>query len=130
SGKTTLLNTLAGRALTGVSVTVLINGTCYQKNMKRKLACVLQEDLFFDNLTVREHLTYTAFLRLPGHYTKHEKLDQVGKIIDTLGLKKCENTKISLISGGEKKHVNIGSELLAGPNLIFLTVGCERDFHN
>ncbi|CAF2066387.1 unnamed protein product [Rotaria magnacalcarata] len=120
SGKTTLLNTLAGRTLTGVSGTILLNGISYEKGMKRKLAYVVQEDLFFDNLTVEEHLTYTALLRLPGHYTKQEKLSQVDKIIDMLGLKNCASTTIALISGGEKKRVNIGTELLTGPNLIFL----------
>lgn len=120
SGKTTLLNTLAGRALTGVSGKILLNGVSYQKRMKRMLAYVLQEDLFFENLTVEEHLTYTALLRLPGHFTKQEKLSQVAEIIDTLGLRKCANTAILLISGGEKKRVNIGTELLTGPNLIFL----------
>lgn len=120
SGKTTLLNTLAGRALTGVSGRILINGIRFKKSMKRKLAYVLQEDLFFDNLTVKEQLTYTALLRLPSHYTRREKLNQVEKITDMLGLKTCENTAIMLISGGEKKRVNIGAELLTGPNLIFL----------
>ncbi|CAF1236559.1 unnamed protein product [Didymodactylos carnosus] len=65
SGKTTLLNTLAGRNLSGVTGDVYFNNVKYQKSMKRKLAYVLQQDLFFESLTVKQQLTYTALLRLP-----------------------------------------------------------------
>ncbi|CAF1221195.1 unnamed protein product [Didymodactylos carnosus] len=120
SGKTTLLNTLAGRALTGVSGDVYYNGIRYKKSMKRKLAYVLQQDLFFESLTVREQLTYTALLRLPNHLTRAQKKDQVEKVIEQLRIQKCANTPIMLISGGEKKRCNIGTELLTNPSLIFL----------
>lgn len=88
--------------------------------MKRKLGYVLQQDIFFNDLTVKQQLTYTALLRLPGHLSKNDKLAQVGRVIDQLGLQKCENTPILLISGGEKKRVNIGTELLTNPSVIFL----------
>ncbi|CAF1311437.1 unnamed protein product [Didymodactylos carnosus] len=120
SGKTTLLNTLAGRNLSGVTGDVYFNNVKYQKSMKRKLAYVLQQDLFFESLTVKQQLTYTALLRLPSNLTRSEKLQQVETIIDTLKIRKCANTPIMLISGGEKKRVNIGTELLTNPNLIFL----------
>jgi len=88
--------------------------------MKRRLAYVLQDDLFFEHLTVQEKLTYTGLLRLPGNLTHKEKLEQVNKIINTLHLENCMTTVISLISGGEKKRVNIGTELLTNPSVIFL----------
>jgi len=88
--------------------------------MKRRLVYVLQDDLFFEHLTVQEQLTYTGLLRLPGNLTHKEKLEQVNKIINTLHLENCMTTVISLISGGEKKRVNIGTELLTNPSVIFL----------
>jgi len=88
--------------------------------MKRRLAYVLQDDLFFEHLTVQEQLTYTELLRLSGNLTHKEKLEQVNKIINTLHLENCMTTVISLISGGEKKRVNIGTELLTNPSVIFL----------
>ena len=88
--------------------------------MKRKLAYVLQQDIFFESLTVKQQLTYTALLRLPNHLSKADKLAQVDDIIDQLGIRKCENTPILLISGGEKKLVNIGTELLTNPSVLFL----------
>jgi ATP-binding cassette subfamily G (WHITE) protein 2 len=88
--------------------------------MKRKLAYVLQQDLFFENLTVKQQLTYTALLRLPNNLSKQDKLVQVEQIIDQLRIQKCANTPIMLVSGGEKKRVNIGTELLTNPSVIFL----------
>ncbi|CAF1071493.1 unnamed protein product [Adineta steineri] len=120
SGKTTLLNTLSGRALNGVTGDIWFNKQRYEKGMKRKLAYVLQQDLFFESLTVKQQLTYTALLRLPNHLSKNDKLAQVEQIIDQLRIRKCENTPIMLISGGEKKRVNIGTELLTNPSVIFL----------
>lgn len=119
-GKTTLLNTLAGRALSGVTGDIWFNNQRYDKAMKRRLAYVLQEDLFFDNLTVKQQLTYTALLRLPNDLSKSDKLAQVERVIDQLRIRKCANTPIKLVSGGEKKRVNIGTELLTNPSVIFL----------
>ncbi|CAF4139106.1 unnamed protein product, partial [Adineta steineri] len=119
-GKTTLLNTLAGRAMNGVSGDIWFNNQRYDKGMKRKLAYVLQQDLFFEPLTVKQQLTYTALLRLPNHLSRKDKLAQVEQIIDQLRIRKCANTPIMLVSGGEKKRVNIGTELLTNPSVIFL----------
>jgi ABC-type multidrug transport system ATPase subunit len=120
SGKTTLLNTLAGRKLAGVTGNIWINNQRFEKSMKRRFAYVLQQDLFFENLTVRQQLTYTALLRLPNTLTHKDKLIQVENIIEQLHLQNCANTPIILISGGEKKRVNIATELLTNPSVIYL----------
>jgi ABC-type multidrug transport system ATPase subunit len=106
--------------LSGVTGDIWFNNQKYDKTMKRKLAYVLQQDLFFESLTVKQQLTYTALLRLPNHLSRKDKLAQVEQIIDQLRIRKCANTPITLISGGEKKRVNIGTELLTNPSIIFL----------
>ena len=119
-GKTTLLNILAGRALNGVAGNIFFNNQPYNKNMKHEVAYVLQQDIFFEKLTVKQQLMYTALLRLPKHLTRKDKLLQVQKIIEQLRLQNCANTLIMLLSGGEKKRVNIGTELLTNPSVILL----------
>jgi ATP-binding cassette subfamily G (WHITE) protein 2 len=106
--------------LNGVTGDIWFNNQRYDRTMKRKFAYVLQQDIFFESLTVKQQLTYTALLRLPNDLSKKDKLAQVEQIIDQLRIRKCANTPIMLISGGEKKRVNIGTELLTNPSVIFL----------
>jgi len=125
SGKTTLLNILAGRLKTGVTGEIEINGRRPGRWSRQLTAYVLQDDTFFTNLTVRETLTYSAYLRLPGTLSFKEKRQRVEDVIQELGLSKCANTIIGGhfvrgVSGGERKRTNIGNELLMNPSLILL----------
>jgi len=123
SGKTSLLDALSGRSIYQEG-TMTVNGIVVEKTMmkkfKRKVAYIKQVDCFFDHLTVRDQLTYTALLRLPSTQTKAEKHSEVNRIIGLLRLNKCADTPIRLLSGGEKKRVNIGTELLTDPQVILL----------
>ena len=90
------------------------------KKLKKRVAYVRQSDLFFGHLTVRDQLTYTALLRLPSTVPKSRKLTEVDRIINRLRLQKCADSPIYMISGGERKRVNIGTELLTDPAIIML----------
>lgn len=119
SGKTTLLNSLhperRGEHCGGL---VTFNGYPMRKSFKRKIAYVLQEDLFYPGLTVNETLTFTARLRLSG--TDASKRQAVADIVETLGLGKCAHSPIMLCSGGEKKRTSIATEMLTDPSLLLL----------
>jgi len=76
-------------------------------------------------MTVRETFRFYADLKLPSHVSKMEKLMKVEGLIDQLGLQKVADSKIGSqfqrgISGGEKKRVAIGCELITDPSIIFL----------
>ncbi|RKO89550.1 P-loop containing nucleoside triphosphate hydrolase protein [Blyttiomyces helicus] len=127
AGKTTLLNTLAGRIgpsdLTGQ---ILVNGAPRSKSTWRKLcAYVEQDDLMYTNLSVFDTLTYSAMLRLPASLPPEAKAERVETIIMQLGLNGCRDTWIGNaehkgISGGERKRVSIGIELVTAPRILFL----------
>jgi len=124
-GKTTLLNILAGRVKKGVTGEVLINGQKPNRTLRRQTAYVLQDDIFFTNLTVRETLTFTAYLKLPRALSWKEKRQRVNEVVQELNIGKCADTIIGGpfargVSGGERKRTNIGNELLANPSLILL----------
>ena len=99
---------------------VAINGRLFSKSMRKLVAYVLQEDIFYEQLTVRQQLTITSHLRLPESVSKEDKASAVDHVIKTLRIKKCQDTKILLVSGGEKKRCNIGTELLTNPSILLL----------
>jgi len=76
--------------------------------MKRMLGFVLQDDIFL-NLTVYQQLLFTGLLRFPGSMSHEEKLKRMDSVIHKLGLDLIRDSPIKVVSGGERKRVNIGS---------------------
>ncbi|KAJ3220188.1 hypothetical protein HDU67_005514 [Dinochytrium kinnereticum] len=127
AGKSTFLNVLAGRVGAGtLTGHITVNGEPRDRSSWRKIsAYVEQQEVMFKNLTVIETLSYGAQLRLSSTTPKEQKAKRVDDIIQELGLLKCKDTKIGDsdlkgISGGEKKRVSIGLELLSQPSILFL----------
>ncbi|RDX77220.1 ABC transporter G family member 22 [Mucuna pruriens] len=126
SGKTTLLNLLGGRLsqpISGGSITY--NDQPYSKFLKSRIGFVTQDDVLFPHLTVKETLTYAARLRLPKTFTKEQKEKRALDVIYELGLERCQDTMIGGsfvrgVSGGERKRVCIGNEIIINPSLLFL----------
>ncbi|EIE22543.1 hypothetical protein COCSUDRAFT_16269, partial [Coccomyxa subellipsoidea C-169] len=127
SGKTTLLSILGGRAPTALTMKgwPSFNGEKLTKRAKRQVGFVLQDDLLYETLTVFETLYYAAMLRLPSTMTSAQKCERVENVILSLGLDKCRDTIVGGffrrgISGGERKRVSVGHELLINPSIILL----------
>ncbi|PFX16850.1 putative white-brown complex homolog protein 30 [Stylophora pistillata] len=128
SGKTTFLNTLSGKAHYGKRTgNIFINDNPVQDLgvLRNITGFVPQEDIMHRKLTVKEVLIYQASLRLPSSISKEEKKKKVKEVLDQLDLAQVKNTKIGDeesrgISGGERKRVNIGMELVTDPKLLFL----------
>jgi ABC-type multidrug transport system ATPase subunit len=86
----------------------------------------MQDDVFFSRLTVRETLDFTAAIRTAGTMGKDEQRSMVDDVVARLRLGKCQHTKIGDqmfdkgISGGERKRLNIGNELLTRPKVLLL----------
>ncbi|KAI3728011.1 hypothetical protein L6452_16636 [Arctium lappa] len=125
SGKTTLLTALGGRLTGKLSGKITYNSRPFSGSMKRRTGFVTQEDVLYPHLTVTETLLFTAMLRLPKSLTQDEKVQHVERVISELGLTRCQNSMIGGplfrgISGGEKKRVSIGQEMLINPSLLLL----------
>ncbi|OAR01316.1 hypothetical protein LLEC1_03743 [Akanthomyces lecanii] len=126
SGKTTLLNTMAERIFSSrlhQQGIVTFNGEVGVQNVRH--AYVMQQDILLPTLTVRETLRYAADLRLPSAMTRKDRWRIVEEVIRELGLKECAETRIGNsqhrgCSGGEKRRVSIGVQLLANPSVLFL----------
>ncbi|XP_073139196.1 ABC transporter G family member 9 isoform X2 [Henckelia pumila] len=125
SGKTTLLTALGGRLGGRLAGNITYNGRPFSNAMKRNTGFVTQDDALYPHLTVAETLVFTALLRLPRTLTKLEKVQQAEAVISQLGLTRCRDSIIGGpllrgVSGGERKRVSIGQELLINPSLILL----------
>ncbi|XP_034677197.1 LOW QUALITY PROTEIN: ABC transporter G family member 14 [Vitis riparia] len=125
SGKTTLLTALGGRLNGKLSGKITYNGQPFSGAVKRRTGFVAQDDVLYPHLTVTETLLFTALLRLPKSLARNEKAQHVERVISELGLTRCRNSMIGGplfrgISGGEKKRVSIGQEMLINPSLLLL----------
>ncbi|XP_060198515.1 ABC transporter G family member 22-like isoform X2 [Lycium barbarum] len=123
-GKTTLLKLLSGNVKNDSGM-ITYNDQPYNKSLKQKIGFVLQDDVVFPHLTVKETLIYAALLRLPNTLSKEQKKERAIRVINELGLERCQDTIIGGafvrgISGGERKRVCIGNEILLNPSLLFL----------
>jgi len=128
SGKTSLLSLLGGRTPPNIEIEgkITINGKLpYTSEIRKRFGFVLQDDLFYDTLTVRETLLYAALLRLPEDMCRQEKENRVDVLMKTLGIEKSQDTIIGGfmrrgISGGERKRVSVAHELIINPSILFL----------
>jgi ABC-type multidrug transport system ATPase subunit len=118
-GKTTLLNAINGVAPAD-SGTVLFEGTDFHRQLKvdRSLVGVVpQDDLVNAELTVEESLFYSGRLRYEPDVTDKEVRAQVDRVLAELELDHIRHARIGNelrrgISGGQRKRVNLGQELM------------------
>ena len=127
AGKTSLLNALCGRAHYGhVSGEVIINGnTAKIEEQTHSMGFVPQDDIVYAELTVFENLVFAGRFKLPRG-TPSETIEYLAEeVLADLGLTRVANNLVGDVhrrgvSGGEKKRVNIGLELMAKPSILFL----------
>ncbi|KAG8380525.1 hypothetical protein BUALT_Bualt06G0024700 [Buddleja alternifolia] len=127
AGKTTLLSALAGK-IVGCSITglILINGKVESvRSYKKIVGFVPQDDVVHGNLTVEENIWFSANCRLSSVLRKADKVLVVERVIESLGLQPVRDSLVGTvenrgISGGQRKRVNVGLELVMEPSLLFL----------
>ncbi|MEJ7646893.1 MAG: ATP-binding cassette domain-containing protein [Chryseolinea sp.] len=125
AGKSTLLHVLNGSD--GPSEgQVLINGIDIHKEpgkVEGVIGFVPQDDLLIEDLTVYQNLYYAAKLCFTKK-SEHEIFALATKVLEDLGLSETKDLKVGsplqkTISGGQRKRLNIGLELLREPAVLF-----------
>lgn len=125
AGKSTLLYVLNGTE-TPSEGQVLINGIDIHKEptkIEGVIGFVPQDDLLIEDLTVYENLYYAA--KLCFNDKEEESIHfLVMKTLEDLGLAEIKDLKVGsplrkTISGGQRKRLNIGLELLREPAVLF-----------
>ncbi len=126
AGKSTLLNILNGNDAPSKGG-VYINGINIHKE-KHKIEGVIgmvsQDDLLIEELTVFQNLFYNAKLCFDG-YSDEQLTKIVLDLLADLGLYETRDLKVGsplekTISGGQRKRLNIGLELIREPSVLFV----------
>ncbi|XP_065078451.1 ATP-binding cassette sub-family G member 4-like isoform X2 [Ochlerotatus camptorhynchus] len=121
AGKSSLLNILSGFKKNGVIGSVSINGeTVGDETFRSKCVYISQDYDLMDHLTVREIMDYAAELKMPISSSRMVRMKKVSDILDVLGLRQSMTTLVKNLSGGEKKRLSIGMELITNPPIILL----------
>ncbi|MDN5848934.1 MAG: molybdenum ABC transporter ATP-binding protein [Nitrococcus sp.] len=120
SGKTTIINAVAGllrprvgRVATDSWVLGDTSNGVWLPAHKRRLGYIFQEGRLFPHLSVRQNLAYGRRFA-----PKDAPREDMGRVIDLLGLGHLLDRRPGYLSGGEKQRVAIGRALLAAPRLI------------
>ena len=127
AGKTSLMEVISNQSKTGeVRGNFYLNGNEVDiEKIKKISGFVFQDDIILRTMTVYEALYMSALLKLPETTSIEEKKKIVDKMISTLHLEKCKDTIVGDsilkgISGGERKRLSVGMEMIMNPSIIFL----------
>ncbi|KAJ9692264.1 hypothetical protein PVL29_011366 [Vitis rotundifolia] len=127
AGKTTLMDVLAGRKTGGyIEGDIRISGfPKKQETFARISGYCEQNDIHSPQVTVRESLIYSAFLRLPKEVSKEEKMIFVDEVMELVELDNLKDAIVGLpgitgLSTEQRKRLTIAVELVANPSIIFM----------
>ena len=117
AGKTTLINMISG-IIDPSYGDILLNGQSIVTNkdyLYQNIGLCQQEDIFFDYLTVQEHLEYMC--RIKGSAINYEEIND---LINRIELAPKKNALCKTLSGGQKRKLCIALALIGGSQIILL----------
>ncbi|KAJ7970940.1 Pleiotropic drug resistance transporter [Quillaja saponaria] len=127
AGKSTLMDVLSGRKTGGI-----INGDIrigghpkVQKSYAKISGYCEQSDIHSPQITIRESVIYSAWLRLPADVDSHTKLEFAAEVLKMIELDKIRdalvgNPGVSGISVEQRKRLTIAVELVSNPSILFM----------
>lgn len=127
AGKTTLMRTLCGRmTLDSGQVSVLGRDPRRDATVRRAIGWVPQSVALYPALTVRENLVAFAALGRRGRADP----DRIAQVLKAVRMETAAAWRVSDLSGGFQRRVNLAAALVAGPSVLLLdepTVGLDAD---
>jgi ABC-type multidrug transport system ATPase subunit/pSer/pThr/pTyr-binding forkhead associated (FHA) protein len=122
SGKSTLLGALTGFRMATEGDVRYGDRSLYAdyEALRQRIGYVPQDDIVHPELTVEAELEFAANIRFPSDVEPAERHRRVQEVISELGLDHRRHTQVARLSGGERKRVSVGLELLTAPSLLFL----------
>jgi ABC transport system ATP-binding/permease protein len=123
SGKSTLMKVLSGivppdQGKVSLEKTDLKNVP--ERELCQQIGVVPQDDIIHLHLKVEAALRYSARLRFPPETTDQDIANAITRVLKLTELEDRRNVKIKRLSGGQRKRVSVGVELLESPRYLFL----------
>jgi ABC-2 type transport system ATP-binding protein len=113
AGKTSTLEVVEGhRVATSGTVRVFGKSPRDRKSVRPRMGIMLQESGFTPDLTVAESV------RLIGALTRRE--DRADRVLSIVDLTRKASTRVSQLSGGEKRRLDFATAIYGSPELVFL----------
>ena len=121
SGKTTLMRAIVGVQRTASGTVTVLGRPAGSPALRNRVGYVTQSASVYDDLTVRQNLSYfRTILGAPA--------SDVQRVIEQTGLTDHANELVSDLSGGQQGRASLAAALLGGPELLVLdepTVGLD-----
>jgi ABC-type multidrug transport system ATPase subunit len=125
-GKTTMLNLLHGK-MAPTSGNIYINGWDINSDSEKLMGLigyVPQDDMLIEELTVYQNLYFNARLCF-GDYNEEQLNRTVVDVLNSLELYEIRDLQVGdvlnkKVSGGQRKRLNIGLELMREPVVLFV----------
>jgi ABC-2 type transport system ATP-binding protein len=114
AGKTTTVEILEGyRRRDGGTVSVLgVDPERAGPSWRERIGVVLQSSAMYQNLTVREHVGLFA-----GYYRRPRAVEEV---VELVGLRDQRDTRVKVLSGGQRRRLDLALGLVGDPEILFL----------
>ncbi|KAM7495762.1 hypothetical protein LguiA_020176 [Lonicera macranthoides] len=127
AGKTTLMDVLSGRKTGGfIEGDIRVGGyPKVQATFARISGYCEQTDIHSTQITVKESLTYSAWLRLPSQIHSTTKSEFVAEVLQLIELDDIKDALVGFpgvsgISNEQRKRLTIAVELVSNPSIIFM----------
>lgn len=130
AGKSTLMRIIV-TLMKPTSGIVLVDGMDIQKHRKKirsMLGYLPQDFRFFTSLKTWEFLDYSG--SLAGMKNKRDRLAEVDRLLDQVGLLEVRDRQANRLSGGMKRRLGIAQALIGNPRIIIVdepTTGLDPD---
>lgn len=127
AGKSTTMNMITG-FIEPTEGTIEVNGYDVSKKpskAKAQIGYMPESVPLYDELTVKEFVTYMAELK---KVSKQEKKSDVEKVLKETGIENVKNKLIKNLSRGYRQRVSLAGALIGNPDVIILdepTVGLD-----
>jgi ABC-type multidrug transport system ATPase subunit len=122
AGKSTLLGALTGMSPANSGGVLYDNRDLYTHyaELRHRIGLVPQDNILHTQLTAVRALGFAAELRFPSDTSKSERQRRIAEVLEELALTRHAKTRVSAMSGGQQKRVNVALELLTKPSLLYL----------